>query len=491
MKDPEVSPVYGSFEGFPPSLLVSGTKDLLMSSTVESHIMMRKAGVEADLLIYEGSSHAENMHSIQTEDSKHLYRELNAFVKSHSRSVMDNYYDLYVYGYPLVLMDVMWKTTNSPLNTVFHASMLNSDTFLGNNPDLETFGVWVDLEKGPVVIEIPAIDRYHTFQLLDSFTNVLVSYGYDKDEIRPSGVVIVHSEWRGSIPKQKMHLVNSSTKRLLFLLNVRSRHTSVKKTEMQNIEDELHVQLAYPSKKKKKETRKALLKETPRHYIREMSSETFFNSFLSLLADIDHSSIEASIIAILNRTNMAIGEKWSPSSHLQLSILPKEIHRVWRDDFTLPDSPFMEKGWLLLSQNAGEYGTEYARRAFIAHTALGVENSETLYTIAKSFDSENAPLHGSQKYELRFSAPPKVENFWSLTIFSREEEDVITRSFKPVSDWKHTNDNWYVLYLQKEELNSHWMPTPEGPFDIVLRLYGRLGEVLTDGHVFPEVVRVY
>ena len=47
MKDPLISPVYGDMSGFPPTILTSGTRDLLLSNTVRVHRKLRQAGVEA------------------------------------------------------------------------------------------------------------------------------------------------------------------------------------------------------------------------------------------------------------------------------------------------------------------------------------------------------------------------------------------------------------------------------------------------------------
>ena len=53
LKDPLVSPHYGKVDGFPPTLLVTGTRDLLLSNTARTHIKLRQAGVVADLLVYD------------------------------------------------------------------------------------------------------------------------------------------------------------------------------------------------------------------------------------------------------------------------------------------------------------------------------------------------------------------------------------------------------------------------------------------------------
>src|ERR1700730_11010256 len=49
MKDPMLSPVYGDMKGFPPAILTTGTRDLLLSNTVRVHRKLREAGVEATL----------------------------------------------------------------------------------------------------------------------------------------------------------------------------------------------------------------------------------------------------------------------------------------------------------------------------------------------------------------------------------------------------------------------------------------------------------
>jgi epsilon-lactone hydrolase len=54
-----LSPVYGDFRAFPPTILTSGTRDMFLSNTVRVHGKLRAAGVVADLLIFEGQSHAQ------------------------------------------------------------------------------------------------------------------------------------------------------------------------------------------------------------------------------------------------------------------------------------------------------------------------------------------------------------------------------------------------------------------------------------------------
>jgi acetyl esterase/lipase len=81
LKDPLLSPIYGDFKGFPPAILVSGTRDLLLSSTVRVHRKLRQAGVEAELHVFEGHSHAQ--YNSDTPDGKEAYEEIARFFDKH------------------------------------------------------------------------------------------------------------------------------------------------------------------------------------------------------------------------------------------------------------------------------------------------------------------------------------------------------------------------------------------------------------------------
>lgn len=57
-KDPVVSPLYADLHGFPPTLFVSSTRDLLLSGTSVLHLAFLRAGVDAQLVVFEALPHA-------------------------------------------------------------------------------------------------------------------------------------------------------------------------------------------------------------------------------------------------------------------------------------------------------------------------------------------------------------------------------------------------------------------------------------------------
>jgi epsilon-lactone hydrolase len=56
--DPAVSPIHGDLSRFPPTLLMSGTRDALLSATTTFHRALRRAGREAELIVFEAMPHA-------------------------------------------------------------------------------------------------------------------------------------------------------------------------------------------------------------------------------------------------------------------------------------------------------------------------------------------------------------------------------------------------------------------------------------------------
>ena len=83
LKDPLISPVYGDMQGFPPAILTTGTRDLLLSNTVRVHRALRAAGVEAELEVYEGQSHAQYLFDDSLPETAVAFGEIAEFFDKH------------------------------------------------------------------------------------------------------------------------------------------------------------------------------------------------------------------------------------------------------------------------------------------------------------------------------------------------------------------------------------------------------------------------
>ncbi len=82
-KNPLLSPVYGDFARFPPSIMTTGTRDLFLSNTVRVHRKLRQAGVHAELQVFEAMSHGEYSFMPDSPESKEAFTEIARFLATH------------------------------------------------------------------------------------------------------------------------------------------------------------------------------------------------------------------------------------------------------------------------------------------------------------------------------------------------------------------------------------------------------------------------
>jgi acetyl esterase/lipase len=72
LRDPYLSPVFGDFsKGFPSTILTSGTRDLFLSNTVLLHRALLRAGMEAELHVWEAMPHGGFFGAPEDEEVVH------------------------------------------------------------------------------------------------------------------------------------------------------------------------------------------------------------------------------------------------------------------------------------------------------------------------------------------------------------------------------------------------------------------------------------
>lgn len=79
LKEPLISPIYGDFSRWPPTILITGTRDLMLSGTVRTHRKLRSAGVPAELHVFEGMSHGDFLLAYPAPESLDALGEVAKF----------------------------------------------------------------------------------------------------------------------------------------------------------------------------------------------------------------------------------------------------------------------------------------------------------------------------------------------------------------------------------------------------------------------------
>lgn len=84
MSEPFLSPINASdnnLQQFPPTLLLSGTRDLFLSNTVRMHTRLLQNKVKAELIVYEGQSHVQYYLVPNSPEFKQHYQFVDDFLK--------------------------------------------------------------------------------------------------------------------------------------------------------------------------------------------------------------------------------------------------------------------------------------------------------------------------------------------------------------------------------------------------------------------------
>jgi len=147
--------------------------------------------------------------------------------------------------------------------------------------------------------------------------------------------------------------------------------------------------------------------------------------------------------------------------------------------------------------------TFYLLRAAAAQQGLyGNSGDEAIYP-TYLVDAQGAPCDASRNnYTLTFKKGefPPVKAFWSLTMYDAKTQLLIDNPLNryllnsPMMDqFVFAEDGSLTLYIQKDspgkELESNWLPAPNGPFYTVLRLYGPEKEALEGKWINPPLLK--
>jgi hypothetical protein len=115
--------------------------------------------------------------------------------------------------------------------------------------------------------------------------------------------------------------------------------------------------------------------------------------------------------------------------------------------------------------------------AYIGRGALATD--EALYG-AGHFDAEHAPLDGRRRYSLRFAADemPPADAFWSVTLYDADRFLYRTAARRhSIGDrtpglQREPDGSLQIDFAHAPPARTaNWLPTPAGPFYLILRLY--------------------
>jgi len=145
-------------------------------------------------------------------------------------------------------------------------------------------------------------------------------------------------------------------------------------------------------------------------------------------------------------------------------------------------------GWNVSRKVIGSYGTDYYSRGTVAFFGLGANLKEDAIYPSCFFDKDGNQLNGANKYVLRFDKgrTPPANAFWSLTLYDPQgyfvDNPINRYTLGDRSKLKVNPDGSVNIYIQKDnpgnDKASNWLPTPDGDFNLIMRVYWPKEEML-------------
>ena len=407
----------------------------------------------------------------------------------------------FIYGLPIVMNYAVmydyvvdrnsgqWK---APFNAIFNEHRVftyKDTTIITPNSDTPYSLLWLDLRAGPYVISVPAVakERYYSVMLCDGNT---FNYGYIGSRAtgcEAGNYLVAGPGWRGQTPAGIKGVFRSSTQFSLAIFRTQLFNAE----DMPNVEK---VQAGYQA-----QPLSAWLHWPPRPAApalnfpkinKELVKENFFEYLDFALQFAPAGPEEQAIRAKLARIGIgpsnsvsfkglsaeqkvAVGlglKEGDKKVEQRVAAIGKEING-WRIGSGFGDREYYHGDWLLraAAAKAGIYGNDAA---------------EAMYPFTRN-DASGQPLDGSKhNYTLTFAAGqfPPVNAFWSVTMYDGKTqlliENPINRyliSSPMLPQMKKSADGSLTIYIQKDspgaDKESNWLPAPNGPIYLVMRLY--------------------
>ena len=421
--------------------------------------------------------------------------------------------EAWLFGYPLVLMDVTRRVTSGhgpPANTFDHMRSFPDYTFTDvASPNADTLYslAWLDLRAEPIVLSIPDLGgRFHTFPMASGWTDVFFSPGSRTTGEGGADYAIVGPGWTGTLPADVTR-VDAPTNMVYVagrtgtagtrdFLAVHELQDMYLLTPVSRFEPDAPFPEpveAWPSTKDF---------SAPVDQVARMDGPTFFGRLARLLADNPARDSDGPAMAGLAQLGITPSTEDKPATSSDPAVAaaiaagPSAGQALLRQAGERAEKV---NGWVI-RRGLGEYGTDYARRAQTALVSLGANLDADSVAPRATVDEQGRPLNGHHRYRMHFAPGelPPVRGFWSLTVYNDKQffvDNPIDRyAIGDRDDIAPGPDGSVDILIQHDEpgpnLESNWLPAPTGSFNVTLRAYWPEQSILNGSWTPPPLTRL-
>ncbi|HWB10821.1 MAG TPA: DUF1254 domain-containing protein [Pirellulales bacterium] len=432
--------------------------------------------------------------------------------------------EAFVYGFPLLMhygvvyggfIDKSSSQYKCPLNQLYNTARVFTPEDTGvvtPNSDTPYSFFIADLRAEPVVFTVPKIEkgRYYSVQLVDWYT---FNFGYVGSRTTGNNggrYMIVGPSWKGEKPNGIDKMFRCETEFVFAIVRTQLFNPA-------DIENVKKVQAGY-----KLQTLSAFLKtpapppppEIKWPTIDKKSAESdpfvYLNFLLQFCPTVGSAEVEKPLRGRFAKIGVEPGKPFPPAKltldHKAELLLGaksglekiKKAREVFGKDVN---------GWRVATEGVGDrsvYKGDWTLRAAVAMAGIYANDPEEAMYPLLSIDSEgNKPDCSKHHYTLTFPKGqlPPANAFWSVTMYDAKTQLLVENPIHRylinspmLPDLKKNEDGSLTIYIQNEspgeEKESNWLPAPNGPIYVAMRLYWPKAEALNGKWKPPAVTPV-
>lgn len=439
------------------------------------------------------------------------------------QTINDLVRDVFVYAYPIVLMDAtMRQSTAVPNATAEHGrAPINQFAYFRTYPAADAKDVvrfnfdtlysfaWLDLSQGPIVLSVPDTGgRFYLVPTLDMWTDVFSSLGSRTTGTGAGNFAYVAPGWQGNLP-EGVQRIEAPTSTIWMMGRVQTNGPSDYEN-VHKIQDGLKLTpldqwgKSYTPPAESPVDADVDAKTPPLVQVEKMTGVEVFTRFAELMEKFPPHPNDYPILFRMKALGLEPGKKWESDKLDQTTVdsVNSGAKEAMQDLIAgVKTAGGHVNGWNITVDNMGTYGTSYRQRALVALAGLGANlPADAIYPTA-FLDSEGEPMDGANKYVLHFEKgkTPPAGAFWSLTMYDNQGFQVPNQLNRfAIGDrdkLTFNEDGSLDIYIQAEspgpDKESNWLPSPKsGLIGPTLRIYAPKAEVLDGQWVPPAVKRV-
>jgi hypothetical protein len=429
--------------------------------------------------------------------------------------------EAFIYGFPMVMnygvfydyfIDKSSPSYKAPLNQLYNTANVytpKDTTIVTPNSDTPYSFVAMDMRAEPYVFCNPEIEksRYFTVQLIDMYT---FNYGYMGSRTTGNGAacfMVAGPSWNGQKPEGIAKVFRSETDFSIAAIRTQLFNSG-------DIENVRKIQAGYRGQTLSQFQNKPAPPPAPEIAWPKINKQmadadpfAYLNFVLQFCPPTGPAAVEVPLRARFAKIGVEAGkpfaaDKLSPEEKTALeSGMKTGIEKIKQK---VGDLGKDENGWRVALNGFGDrekYAGNWTLRAAAAMAGIyGNSPAEAVYPLLATDSEGQKPDCSKNRYTLTFPAGqfPPANAFWSVTMYDGKTQLLIDNPINRylinapmLPDLKKNADGSLTIYMQKDspgtDKESNWLPAPDGPIYVVMRIYWPK-EAALDGSWKPPAV---